>query len=405
MMMARRPEDRYQTPQDVADHLAEFLEPNWGLTTIPSSTEPVPVPWPWLLIAALSGALLVGGFFLYFHRGPTNTGEQAPHSSRQPRPSVLAWDDLQRDRIPAAQRQQLPAEVVAVLSHQDQPEVVGMAITPDGRLLATCGRNVITFWEPATGNHWSIQASHSVKDLRFAPDGLTLAALLVNQQKAAIVLYDVVTREELRTFKETRPYRESGLPLAYSPDGTTLAMGGNDGRITVWDATTGAARFSLAGHTLAVRSLTFTADGATLISGSSDRTIKLRNLNDPNDWRTITAPAEVLSVAVSVAGRLAFAVNDSTIRFWNLAKGREPLVLSEPAAACVVFTAEGKGLASLSRQRVVLWDATSGDIVWQWSLPAHGNSGWLTLAPDGRHLAVARGSAVYLIRLPADHAP
>jgi eukaryotic-like serine/threonine-protein kinase len=405
-MLARRPEDRYQIPQDVADQLAEFLEPNRGLVIVPSASEPAPVSWQWLLIVVLGGAFLLGGSLLYFHRGPAGTGEPSPAERSRPRQPIVFWDDLQHDRMPPTERDRLPAEVVAVLSHKDQPEVTGMAISPSGGRLATCARNTITFWEPSTANHWSIQASRSVHDLRFAPDGLTLATLQVKEEKAVVVLYDVASRQEQLTFAETQPCRfEESLPLEYSPDGAVLVTGGIDGKVTVWDATTGTVRFRLAGHSAAVRALTFTVDGATLVSGSSDHTIKLKNLKDPNDRRTITTSAEAVAVATSIDGRLAYALNDSTIRFWNVVKGKEPLVLSEPAVASIVFTADGKRLASLSLQRVVLWDATSGERVWQWSLPTDGNSGSLALAPDGRHLAVACGAAVYIIRLPAGRAP
>jgi serine/threonine protein kinase len=400
-MMADRPEDRFRTPEDVADHLAEFLEPRWGLPAVPALGEPVRFPRHWLLIAGLGAIALLGGLFcLYLLRAPTSTARQVPSPNDELSQPLVAWDELQREQIPAAERTQLSAEVVAVFAHQDQPEILGMAVS--SRFVAACGGNTITLWEPATGNHRSIQTSLPVHDVRLTPDGPLLAALLVKKEQAGIVLYSLATGKEHLIFGETRPYRaESGLPLAYSPDGRVLGTGGHDGRVTIWDAITGSPRLTLVGHTSMVSSLAFTADGQTLISGSWDQSVKRRNLNDPDDRRTITTTAEVSAVAAAPDGRLAFAVKDSTVHFWSPAtRLTETLVLKEPGVVSLVFTGDGKRLASLNRERLVLWDATSGANVWQWSLPAHGNRGALALAPDGRHLAVACGATVYVVRLP-----
>jgi RNA polymerase sigma factor (sigma-70 family) len=65
----------------------------------------------------------------------------------------------------------------------------------------------------------------------------------------------------------------SALALNFSPDGRTLAWGGNrDGVIRLMEVATGGERYSFAGHQGGIRSLSFFSDGKTLISGSSDTT-------------------------------------------------------------------------------------------------------------------------------------
>ena len=59
--------------------------------------------------------------------------------------------------------------------------------------------------------------------------------------------------------------------IAYSPDGTRLAVAGGIG-IWLYDAQTGQELDLFAGHTSGVYSVSFSSDGNTLTSGSRDET-------------------------------------------------------------------------------------------------------------------------------------
>ena len=74
-------------------------------------------------------------------------------------------------------------------------------------------------------------------------------------------------------------------------------------------------------HTSDVNSVAFSPDGTLLASGSDDRTIRVRNLKQPND-RPIELKGHqdfVFSVAFSPDGtRLASGSQDDTVRVWDL---------------------------------------------------------------------------------------
>src|SRR5215469_10417407 len=82
-----------------------------------------------------------------------------------------------------------------------------------------------------------------------------------------------------RSSPNSTPYgghRGAVSAVAYAPDGTTLASGGVDGTVRIWDARTGQLQRVLTGHTGAVRAVAYAPDGTTLAT-SGDVTIRIWN--------------------------------------------------------------------------------------------------------------------------------
>ena len=65
--------------------------------------------------------------------------------------------------------------------------------------------------------------------------------------------------------------------VAYAPDGATLATGGDDGTVRIWDTRTGQQQQQLTGHTGPVLAVAYAPDGATLATGSGDLTVRIWN--------------------------------------------------------------------------------------------------------------------------------
>lgn len=118
---------------------------------------------------------------------------------------------------------------VATLQGHTGP--VEAAASPDGRLLATTGRDTtVVLWDTTTWQQVGRMSSHSDEVWRaaFSPDSKLLATSDVGGN---IVLWDVDSRTVWATL--TNPSRQAGL-LAWSPDGSTLAIGDEADTITAW---------------------------------------------------------------------------------------------------------------------------------------------------------------------------
>jgi WD40 repeat protein len=153
--------------------------------------------------------------------------------------------------------------------------------------------------------------------------------------------------------------------LAFSPDGETVASGGFDHDITLWQSSTGKRGARLKGHEGAVKALVFSADGKRLLSGSEDRTVRLWDVPSGKELRKLEGHSlAVLSVAFSPDGKvIASAGADYSVRLWDADTGKERHELTghDSGVNGVAFSPDGKTLASAGDDGTVrLWSTADG---------------------------------------------
>jgi WD40 repeat protein/serine/threonine protein kinase len=253
-------------------------------------------------------------------------------------------------------------------SHE-HPSVLGVAYSPDGRLLASSSWDrTVMIWDANTGESSRLlfRHTHELGVLAFRPpDGSQLA---VAASDNTVRLLDVTTGQALHTFPGATGINNV---IAFSPDGRRLAAGGADNRIvSVWDVTNGHEVWAVRGHTDALPVVAFSPDGRLLASASVDQTVRIWDPATGRAVRTLRGHRAMLgSVTFSPDSRqLASAGNDAIVKIWDVTDletnaGPEsvPLGRHPQGVRTLAFSPDSASLASAGPDGTVrIWDATTG---------------------------------------------
>ena len=263
-----------------------------------------------------------------------------------------------------------------------------LSLSADGQLLASASQDgTIQLWDVATGALRHMLPGHTsrISSICFSADGQMLASARSWNSPITIRLWDVATGTLLQTLKTPTGNIGFGTPyiMEFSPDGQTLASGGEDYMIRLWDVNTGTLRHTLTGHNGEISSLCFSPDGHTLASGNSfnpsaevgraDYTIRLWDVATGELRKTLTGhTGQILGLGWSPNGQTlassggsshgeaAVGVGtDYTVRVWDVATGELQRTFTGHTSEVlsVRFSADGQTLASGSADgTVLLWE-------------------------------------------------
>ena len=185
-------------------------------------------------------------------------------------------------------------------------------------------------------------------------------------------------------------------PLALTCWKETVAVGVRSGRIHLLDAITGSQVAVLSGHTGGVTSVTFSADGTSLVSGSGDKTLKLWDVQTGGVVKTFHGHTDwVYSVSISSNHTtIASGSEDKTICLWDIQTGECHHIINQEQKVYYV------SFSPTNPQHLI---SVSGGVVWQWDIDGHQidptYKGYhAAFSPDGTHLVLCEGKEVVVIQ-------
>ena len=270
--------------------------------------------------------------------------------------------------------------VLAIEGHTEQ--VHSISLSPDGKRLARASSDGVELLDAATAETILMIDRGNVQKVSLSPDGSILAT--------ESHLWDVESGEIIANLEPDI----FGGTVAFSADGTTLASTRQSGDIWLWDVASGSLARTLSGHSALVFWLSFSADGATLASGSRwDGTIRLWDVATGESTATLEEDVRWVSLSPDgtiLAADLRWGPMLWDVETWTQIPGPQGNVSS------MAFSPDGTILALAGLDLVTLWDVAARETIATLSGHTHGVD-LLSFSPDGTTLASgARDGTVLL---------
>jgi WD40 repeat protein/serine/threonine protein kinase len=241
----------------------------------------------------------------------------------------------------------------------------GVAISPEGRRVATIEDEHVWIWEARTGQAAGLplRQDNPVSTVKFSPDG---RLVFTTDQALTTRVFDAATGRPVGP--PTRYSAQIQSTPTFSPDGQRILTVCYDQTVWVREIAPPGIPLSSLKHAGPVGSAAFSADGRRFLTISA--------------WNPAGRDRKIIE-------------NTKAVRTWDAETGQPlaPPVMHDEQVAQATFSPDGRLVASITEHELRIWDAATGQPVRSTTrFPDTRGLQSLAFRPDGRQVVVSSRS-------------
>ena len=261
----------------------------------------------------------------------------------------------------------------------------------DGKVLATYNSPYLQFWDADSGLHrgLSVEKVSQPLGIAFSPEGSLLALVSASGK---LMLIDSQTGTTVRSAEAHKGLAQG---VAFSPDGKTLATCGGDHLVQLWEVGSLRNIAILRGHRSEVWSVAFSPDGETLASASKDGTVKLWDVKSRATEARVLGNNSIPFWFSPDSKIVLTKSSDGSMRYWDVGTGQQRRAISslqiDSERYFTTVSPDGKYLAmSVEDGREFLLELEKGSCMLTNRVDSNPANA-MAFSPDNRLLAISTG--------------